>query len=68
MPTRAARPGSAAVGMGEIQFADIPQLVQFKQAYQPQPKNRAVYDEKYAVFKSIYRQMKGIYARLNSPD
>ncbi len=56
-----------AVGMGEIQFADIPQLVQYRHSYQPQPKNRATYDEKYAVFKDIYRHMKKIYARLNSP-
>lgn len=57
-----------AVGMGEIQFDDIPRLVQFKHTYQPQPKNHAVYNEKYAVFKDIYRQMKKVYARLNSPD
>jgi len=56
-----------AVGLGEIQFADIPQLVAFKRVYHPQPGNRALYDEKFAVFQSIYRQMKGIYARLNRP-
>ncbi len=55
----------AAVGLGEIQFHDIPQLVQFKCIYQPQSQNRAVYDEKFQVFQQIYEQMKEIYHRLN---
>ena len=54
-----------AVGMGEIEFSDIPQLVQFKHAYQPQESNRGLYDEKFDVFKQIYKQMKGVYRRLN---
>lgn len=54
-----------AVGMGEIQFGDIPNLVQFRRVYRPQPANRALYDEKFAVFKQVYAQMKGVYARLN---
>lgn len=55
----------AAVGLGEIEFDDVPDLVRFKRAYQPQPKNRTFYDEKFEIFKQIYRQMKGIYHRLN---
>ena len=55
----------AAVGMGEIKFSDIPELVQFKRAYSPQLQNRALYDEKFDIFKSIYKQMKPIYQRLN---
>jgi xylulokinase len=55
----------AAVGLGEIRFADIPRLVRFKQTYHPQTKHRAVYDEKFAVFKQIYKQMKPIHQRLN---
>ena len=56
----------AAVGLGEIAFSDIPGLVQFKNAYVPSPQNRALYDEKFTIFKQIYRQMKGIYHRLNA--
>jgi xylulokinase len=56
----------AAVGLGEIRFSDIPQLVQFKKVYKPQSPHRAVYDEKFDVFKLIYKQMKGIHARLNT--
>lgn len=55
----------AAVGLGEIKFADVPQLVQFNCSYQPQSNHRALYDEKFEVFKLIYKQMKDIHHRLN---
>lgn len=56
----------AAVGLGEIQFQDIPNLVSFKQIYKPQSKNRHLYDEKFQVLQQIYKQMRGIYSRLNT--
>jgi xylulokinase len=55
-----------AVGLGEIAFADVPGLVQFRQVYRPDPHNRALYDERFAVFTQIYRQMKSVYKRMNS--
>ncbi|MEI7845380.1 MAG: FGGY-family carbohydrate kinase [Chloroflexota bacterium] len=55
----------AAVGLGEIQFADIPDLVQFRHTYVPQAVNRALYDERFEIFKQTYGKMKGIYHRLN---
>ncbi len=55
----------AAVGMGEIKFSDIPGLLQFNRVYVPQSQNRSLYDEKFDIFKSIYKQMKPIYQRLN---
>src|SRR5512134_139693 len=51
----------AAVGLGEIKYADIPQLVQFKNTYKPQPEHRALYDEKFKIFQQIYKQMKDVY-------
>jgi xylulokinase len=54
-----------AAGLGEIKFGDVSQLVQFKRIYQPQLQNRALYEDKFEVFKQIYRQMKGIYRHLN---
>jgi xylulokinase len=54
-----------AIGLGEIQFKDVPELVQFKRSYQPQSPNRALYDDRFEIFKQIYKQMKGIYRRLN---
>jgi xylulokinase len=55
----------AAVGLGEIKFEDIPQLVEFKRTYEPQLENLALYDEKFKIFQQIYKQMKDIYHRLN---
>jgi xylulokinase len=55
----------AAVGLGEIEFSDIPDLVDIQQVYAPNQGNRAVYDEKFRVFKQIYSQLKGVYQRLN---
>jgi xylulokinase len=55
----------AAVGLGEISYADVPGLVVFKARYQPNAKNRAVYDEQYGIFLEIYRKMKSVYRRMN---
>jgi xylulokinase len=55
----------AAAGLGEIRFSDIPQLVQIKQTFVPQPCNRVLYDDKFEIFQQIYRQMKDIFHRLN---
>jgi len=55
----------AAAGLGEIKFQEIPQLVRFKQTYGPQPQNRVLYDEKFEIYQQIYKQMKGVYHRLN---
>jgi len=55
----------AAVGLGEIQFADVPDLVKFRRSYAPLQANRTLYDERFEVFKHTYGQMKNIYHRLN---
>jgi xylulokinase len=55
----------AAVGLGEIAFSDVPRLVQFKCTYKPKSGNRALYDEKFEVFQTIYKQMKAVYRQLN---
>ncbi|HSB01938.1 MAG TPA: FGGY-family carbohydrate kinase [Anaerolineales bacterium] len=54
-----------AVGLGEIKFDDVSELVQFKRTYQPRLQNRARYDDRFEIFKQIYKQMKGVYRRLN---
>jgi xylulokinase len=56
----------AAVGLGELAFRDIPDFVQFKQTYTPNQNHRALYDERFEVFKLVYNQLKGVYRRLNS--
>lgn len=55
----------AAAGLGEINFADIPQLVNFQHTYQPKTVHRSIYDERFKIFCSVYKQMKGIYQKLN---
>jgi len=55
----------AAAGLGEIKFSDIPELIQFRRAYQPQVQNRAVYDRRFENFQLIYKQMKNVYRHLN---
>ncbi len=55
----------AAVGLGEIAFGDVPGLVEFSRTYTPASETRAIYDERFAVFTQIYKQMKGVYNRLN---
>jgi len=55
----------AAVGLGEIAFADVADLVKFKQTYTPSPHNRRVYDDRYGSFVEIYKRMHGLYRKLN---
>ena len=55
-----------AIGLGEINFKDISELVQIKAAYQPQPENRALYDERFDLFLEIYKKMAPIYKKMNS--
>ncbi len=54
-----------AVGIGEMSFEDVPELVKVKKVYEPNPANRALYDEKFDIFKQFYRKNKSLYKRLN---
>ena len=56
----------AAAGLGEINFTDIPALVEVRQAYTPNSQHRQLYDERFGVFLGIYKQMRGIYHKLNT--
>jgi xylulokinase len=56
----------AAVGLGEITFADVPKLVEFKKRFSPQASNRELYDGRFDIFKRIYKQMKPVYQKLNA--
>ncbi len=55
----------AAVGQDYMGFEDIPQKVEFKATYSPNPENRALYDKLFAEFVHFYHQNKGSYKRLN---
>ena len=56
----------AAVGLGEITFADVPRLVEFKKKFLPQASTRRLYDDRFDIFKQIYKQMKPVYQKLNA--
>jgi xylulokinase len=54
-----------AVGLGEITFSDVPDLVKLKQVYTPQGQNRDLYDQRFEIFTKIYKQMSPVYKKLN---
>jgi xylulokinase len=54
-----------AVGLGEIAFGDVSELVKIKRVYRPRLANRALYDERFGHFKMIYEQMKSVYQKMN---
>ena len=55
----------AAVALGYLRFDDIPDLIEVAETFQPNPENRAVYDELFGEFLNIYKKNKAIFARLN---
>jgi xylulokinase len=55
----------AAVGLGFIDFSDIPGLIRFQRTYHPQPENRDVYDLLYTAFLDIYKKNRSIFHKLN---
>ena len=55
----------AAVGLGEIGFADVPELVAFARVFAPQASARAVYDERYRTFLEVHKRMRPLYRRIN---
>ena len=55
----------AAVGLGDIDFADLPKLTKISRIYTPRPEHRGIYDERFAVFTQLYRRLRPIYHRLN---
>ena len=68
-PVQANARGAAwigAVGLGEITYPDLQKLTKFKKTYDPNTANREIYDSRFSIFKQIYKQMNGIYRKLNS--
>jgi len=55
----------AAVKLGHIQIADIPDLVEVAATYRPDPDRVAVYERLYREYLNLYRANRSIYARLN---
>ncbi|MHA1344330.1 MAG: xylulokinase [Promethearchaeota archaeon] len=55
----------AAVGLGLINWDDIPNLVEYSNIFKPNHENREIYDKLYKEFRNIYKAMGKIYKRLN---
>ncbi len=55
----------AGIALGDITFDDIPDRIKTKRIYEPDPKNRKVYDDMFKEFINIYHANKKIHARLN---
>lgn len=55
----------ASAALGYMDFSDIPEYIQIKDVYKPNPDHRKIYDELFKEFLNIYKQNKSIFARLN---
>ena len=56
----------AAIGVGALDWAEVPSRVAVAATYTPDPAARAVHDRQYAAFRDIYRRTHGLYARHNA--
>jgi xylulokinase len=68
-PIRANARGAAALaalGLRRASLTDVARSVRVVETFDPDPANRAVYDELYREFRAIHKQTKGIYARLHA--
>jgi xylulokinase len=55
----------AAVALGHLKVEEIPELVPVARTYEPDPKNRELYDALFREFLNLYKNNKAIFARLN---
>lgn len=67
-PIRANARGAAllaGVALGRVEVADLSRHVQVVATHHPDPANRALYDDMYGAFRSIYDRNKGIHRKLS---
>lgn len=55
----------ASIALGHLAVEDIPDQVKISRTYQPNPKNRSIYDGLYRQFLDLYKRNRRIYKRLN---
>ena len=55
----------ASIALKHITLEDIPQYIQIKSEYMPNPDNRKIYDEMFAEFVNYYNVQKKACARMN---
>jgi xylulokinase len=55
----------AGVGTGALQFGDLPEFQRERRVYEPNSSLKALYDDRFALFKELHRCFGPIYRRLN---
>jgi xylulokinase len=55
----------AAVALGELTFADVPDRVRVADSYEPDQGSRELYDDLFREFTGLYRRNRRAHARLN---
>ena len=55
----------ASMALGYITIDKISDCVEIKETFEPNPRNKEIYDELFREYKNIYRKTRKIYARLN---
>ncbi len=56
----------AGLALKRLTIDDVTRAVRITETFQPDPANRATYDELYREFRALHKRTRGIYARLNS--
>ena len=57
----------ALVALGYLTFDEVSERIQIAHTYEPNPKNRKIYDELFQEFVNIFKSNKKIYSRLSPP-
>ena len=56
----------ALIGLGELPgFSAAKDFVQIERSYEPDPANKAIYDELFENYKDIYNSLKDVYIKAN---
>lgn len=55
----------AGVGIGALRFADLRDSQRPHRIYEPQAKNRRVYDDRFETFKEVRQRLSPLYRRIN---
>lgn len=58
----------AAMALGAVRRDEVRDLVAVDRVFEPDPRNRAVYDRLYAEFPGLYKAQRRMFARLNGRD
>ncbi|MBD3228998.1 MAG: xylulose kinase [Candidatus Lokiarchaeota archaeon] len=56
----------ASVGLGYIDYDDIPKYIEYSNIYKPNPENRRIYDSLFNEFLEIYKNNREMFERLNT--